>query len=66
LLLAALGAQVLLGAITVWSGFAAEAKALHLSLATLVWIALITMAALIYLPRRFSAAPMPATARDGA
>ena len=44
--------QVLVGAATVWSGFPIEMKALHLSLATLVWAALVTLASLVYLPQR--------------
>lgn len=45
-------AQVLLGAGTVWSGFEAGLKAAHLSLASLVWTALVLLAALAYVPRR--------------
>ncbi len=48
------GIQVMLGAATVWSGFTAETKAIHLSAATLVWVALIFMLSLIYLPRLYS------------
>ena len=44
--------QVIVGATTVWSGFATEMKALHLALATLVWTALIALGALVYLPQR--------------
>ena len=52
LLLAVYGLQVLLGAATVWTGFPAEMKALHLSLATLVWIILVVVATMVYSPRR--------------
>jgi heme A synthase len=41
------GIQVMLGAATVWSGFTAETKAIHLSAATLVWVALILILSLI-------------------
>ena len=45
------GLQILLGAATVWAGFTAEMKALHLSLATLVWIVLVVVATMMYSPR---------------
>lgn len=48
LLLAVYGLQVLLGAVTVWADFPAEIKALHLSVATLVWIILIVVATMTY------------------
>ena len=51
LLLAFYGIQTLLGAVTVWSGFPAEMKALHLSVATLVWIFLIVLATIVYSPK---------------
>ena len=47
--------QVLVGALTVWAGFSAEMKAAHLSVATLVWMALVYMAATAYVPRGFEA-----------
>ena len=47
--------QVLAGALTVWAGFSAEMKAAHLSLATLVWMALVFMAAMTYVPKGFEA-----------
>lgn len=53
LLFAAFAAQILVGAFTVWLGFTPEIKAIHLSMATLVWIALVFVAALAYLPQRF-------------
>ncbi len=43
-------AQIALGALLVWLGFSAELKAVHLSLATLGWIAVVFMAALRLLP----------------
>ena len=52
LLLAVYGLQVLLGAATVWAGFTAEMKALHLRVATLVWIALVVVATMVHSPRR--------------
>ena len=55
LLLGALFAgQVLVGAGTVWAGFAAEMKAVHLSVATLVWAALVFLAVVVYAPQRFA------------
>ncbi len=53
LLFAAFAAQIIVGALTVWLGFTPEIKALHLSMATLVWIALVFVAALAYVPRGF-------------
>jgi heme A synthase len=41
-------AQVLAGAAMVWAGFATQLKAIHLSMATLVWIAMVLLATLIY------------------
>lgn len=55
----AFAVQVALGAVTVWAGFTPEVKALHLSVATLVWVALIATTSLIYLPRLYSTAPNP-------
>lgn len=46
-------AQVMAGAAAVWAGFTPETRALHLSIATLVWLALVWMAALVYVPRQF-------------
>ena len=54
------GAQVFAGAATVWAGFSAEMRATHLSLATLVWIALVLLAALAYVPQRFALGSSPA------
>ena len=42
--------QILIGAWMVWSGFPASLKAVHLSLATLTWTALMFLAALVYSP----------------
>ena len=53
LLFGAFAAQILVGALTVWLGFTPEIKAIHLSMATLVWIALVFVAALAYAPRHF-------------
>ena len=55
LLFLAFAAQILVGALTVWLGFTPEIKAIHLSMATLVWIALVFVAALAYVPQRFPA-----------
>ena len=46
------GAQVIAGATTVWMGFTAEMRAFHLSVATLVWVALAFLAALVFSPQR--------------
>lgn len=54
LLAASFAAQILVGALTVWLGFTPEIKAIHLSMATLVWIALVFVAALVYVPQRFT------------
>lgn len=54
LLFLAFAAQILVGAFTVWLGFTPEIKAIHLSMATLVWIALVFVAALAYLPQQFA------------
>ena len=40
--------QIAVGAFVIWSGFSAELKAAHLSLATLVWVGLATLSGLIY------------------
>ena len=40
-------AQVIVGAGTVWAGFSSQMKAVHLSLATLVWVTLVLIAALV-------------------
>ncbi len=53
--------QIMAGALTVWMGFTPTIKAVHLSMATLVWIALIFVAALAFAPRRFE---RPQPARD--
>ena len=54
LLFVAFAAQILVGALTVWLGFTPEIKAIHLSMATLVWIALAFVATLAYVPRYFN------------
>ena len=53
LLAVAFAAQIIVGALTVWLGFTPEIKAIHLSMATLVWIALAFVAAIAYVPQRF-------------
>lgn len=40
--------QIVVGAFVIWSRFAADLKATHLSLATLVWVVLVILSALIY------------------
>lgn len=54
-LVGALAVQVIFGAATVWSGFASGFKAVHLSLATLTWLAASILMALIYVPPRLTA-----------
>lgn len=51
LLAATFVVQIFIGAATVWGGFSAEMKAIHLSAATLVWMALLLLAALVYIPQ---------------
>jgi heme A synthase len=46
-------AQALVGAGTVWAGFATEMKALHLSVATAVWLTVASLAVLVHSPLRF-------------
>ena len=45
---AAFALQIVVGAFVIWSGFTADLKATHLSLATLVWVGLVSLTALIY------------------
>ncbi len=44
----AFAVQIVIGAFVIWNGFTADLKATHLSLATLVWVGLVSLAALIY------------------
>ena len=44
--------QILVGAATVWAGFSALFKSIHLAMATVVWVTLAFMAALNFAPRR--------------
>ena len=48
--------QIAVGAGTVWTGFASEMKAAHLTLATLVWAALAWLGTVVYSPQRFEIA----------
>ena len=64
LLAASFAAQILVGALTVWLGFTPEIKAIHLSMATLVWIALVFVAALVYVPQRFAGNEHSASAHE--
>ena len=59
------GIQVLAGAFVVWSGFTAEMKAAHLTIATLVWTSLVLLGTAVYAPPR-SDAPRLSTPPDGA
>ena len=54
-LAALFAAQVVLGAVTVWSSFASGLKAFHLTMATLVWTALALLASVNLDPRRLAA-----------
>ena len=47
--------QILVGAVVIWTAFGADYKALHLSVATLVWVAAVAMAILAFLPVRSEA-----------
>ena len=42
-----IGVQIILGAITVWSGFSSHMKVTHLSVATLVWLSVILLSILV-------------------
>lgn len=44
--------QIVVGAAVIWTKFGADFKAVHLSVATLVWAALVTMVGLTYLPQQ--------------
>ena len=46
--------QVMVGAATVWTGFAVPLKSIHLSVATLLWMALVYTATLHLLPHRLA------------
>ena len=48
-------AQVVLGAATVWGGFPASLKAIHFSIASLIWMALAYLAALLVVGRSLPA-----------
>ena len=58
------GAQVMVGAGTVWAGFSPEMNALHLSLATLVWMAVALVAALAIAPQGLQLGSVPAGTRQ--
>lgn len=47
-LVTAFALQIAVGAFVIWGGFSADLKATHLSLATLVWVFLVFLTALIY------------------
>ena len=46
-------AQTMVGAGLVWSGFAVSLRAVHLVMATLLWVSVVTLVALNFRPRRF-------------
>ena len=54
ILVIAFAIQIFTGAATVLAGFTEETRAIHLSLATLVWIALVFLSALVYTPQQFA------------
>jgi protoheme IX farnesyltransferase len=47
--------QIVLGAALVWSVFSPEMKSLHLSAATLVWLTVVLLAAVLFTPPYFEA-----------
>lgn len=47
--------EILVGAFTVWLGFAAAVKSLHLTVATLMWASAVMLAAVYLRPDRFRA-----------
>ncbi len=49
--IAAFTIQIVVGAAVIWTAFGADFKAVHLSVATLVWASLVTMVGLTYLPQ---------------
>ena len=51
----AFAVQVVVGAAVIWTAFGADFKAVHLSVATLVWASLVTMVGLTYLPQQNTA-----------
>ena len=53
--IAAFAIQVVVGAAVIWTAFGADFKAVHLSVATLVWASLVTMVGLTYLPQQNAA-----------
>ena len=46
-------AEILVGAFTVWLGFPAAVKSLHLTVATLMWASAVLLAAVYLWPERF-------------
>ena len=46
-------AEILVGAFTVWLGFTAAMKSLHLTVATLMWASAVLLAAVYLRPDRF-------------
>ncbi|MDA1189791.1 MAG: COX15/CtaA family protein, partial [Chloroflexi bacterium] len=46
-------AQILVGAVLVWTGFSTELKAIHVTMATLSWLSVVVLAAVYLAPRRF-------------
>ena len=58
--------QTALGAVVVWSGFDIEFRAIHLSLATAVWIALVATLGLYFIPSSTATAETAAAPASGA
>ena len=48
-----LGIEVLIGAFTVWTGFAVQLKSLHLTVATLMWASTVLLVAVYLAPTKF-------------
>lgn len=57
LLLVAFAIQIIVGAAVVWAKFVPEAKALHLSVATLVWLAASSLFTVVFYPNILRIAP---------
>ena len=58
--------QTALGAVVVWSGFDIEFRAIHLSLATAVWIALVATLGLYFIPSSTATAETAGAPASGA
>ena len=52
-MLLSFGVQVIVGAVTIWTGFAIALKVAHLSLATLMWLSIVVFAVMYCFPGRY-------------